>query len=104
MCPAANLIQVSDKIVALQGIATRAQDHIGGQYFAGLWNNNERDLLWNLLWCADPSDRERKRNERYLAPSWSWVSVNGRIEMSTLESIMEAQDNPACSECGRSEE
>jgi Heterokaryon incompatibility protein (HET) len=83
MYTSAHMTYERDKLVALQGIAARAQEHIGGRYLAGLWDNNERNLLWSLLWFADPSDRNRRRNREYIGPTWSWVSLSGRIEMST---------------------
>jgi hypothetical protein len=83
MYTAANMTEPSDKLIALQGIAARVQEHIGGRYYAGLWHTKDDDLLWSLLWFVDSSDKKRTRPSGYRAPSWSWASVDGQIEMST---------------------
>jgi hypothetical protein len=85
MYTGANLTKASDKLIALQGIAARAREHIVGEYLAGMWYTSEDDLLWSLLWFVESSDKERKRLFNYRAPSWSWVSVSGQIEMSTSD-------------------
>jgi hypothetical protein len=83
MYTGANMTKASDKLIALQGIAARAQEHIGGEYLAGLWHTNEEDLLWSLLWFVEPGSKTRRIPPDYRAPSWSWASVEAQIEMST---------------------
>jgi Heterokaryon incompatibility protein (HET) len=83
MYTSASLTRSSDKLVALQGIAARAQEHFGGRYLAGLWQRNDDDMLWSLLWFVESGDKNRQAPEKYRAPSWSWANVDGRIEMST---------------------
>jgi len=70
-----------DKLVALQALATLFQNHTKDQYLAGLWLNP--DLVWQLLWSIEPGSTQGQRpsDSSYRAPSWSWASVDGMIEM-----------------------
>lgn len=62
----------SDRLVALAGIAEQGvQSGKGGRYLAGHW---ERGLAHQLCWEIHSTF---KRPEKYLAPSWSWLSVFG---------------------------
>lgn len=45
-----------------------------GQYLAGLWLS---DIYRGLLWCADPATPSRPAE--WVAPSWSWASVTGKV-------------------------
>jgi hypothetical protein len=59
----------SDRLSALSGLAHKMQDLGGGTVAAGLLLH---DIPRNILWYAvDPG----KRPESYVAPSWSWASV-----------------------------
>ena len=89
----------SDKLVALSGLAREAQMIYGvGQrgrddYFAGIWAcNGSRNLLWStkrmnarlpdsisLQYSEQNSTNLPHRPDAYIAPSWSWASVNGPI-------------------------
>ena len=69
------LTQPSDRLVALSGIATYFKPFVSGDYLAGLWRD---DLLRGLLWLvASEEDGQvsSQRPSRYVAPSWSWASV-----------------------------
>lgn len=73
------LTKSSDKLVAVSEIA-RASSEIGaGQmYHAGMWSVNlELQLCWRAIIGS-------KRYAEYIAPSWSWTSVEGAINMSNL--------------------
>lgn len=75
-----------DKLVAVSGMAkvltARLNDGRGDEYVAGLWRS---DLLQGLLWgrllrdIGDPL-RTARRPEGYRAPTWSWASLDGRVE------------------------
>ncbi|KAH7385786.1 heterokaryon incompatibility protein-domain-containing protein [Pyrenochaeta sp. MPI-SDFR-AT-0127] len=66
----------SDKLTALAAMASEVGSDPGIPYLAGLWNEHlPAQLLWRL-W-AEPS----KRPDKYRAPSWSWVSVDGWVMM-----------------------
>jgi hypothetical protein len=74
------LTQPGDKLLALSGIATEMQKLLRYRYLAGLW---EELLPYELLWKADQrpvnGGRSSKRMDKYVAPSWSWASVEGSI-------------------------
>jgi hypothetical protein len=66
------LSQFSDKLIAVGGLAALTQRTTKHEYLAGLWWRE--DLPQQLLWYvpeirSDPSDQ-------YIAPSWSWASVD----------------------------
>ena len=67
----------SDKLIALAGIAQQFKITTGHAYVAGLWRE---DLPLGLLWKTKKS--QSSRSKAYVAPSWSWASVVGPIEMS----------------------
>jgi hypothetical protein len=67
----------SDRVIALQGIASRIQQSTGQHYIAGMWLNEA--LPSSLLWsAASPS---QMRPPIYRAPSWSWASIDGPISI-----------------------
>ncbi|KAJ7809291.1 HET-domain-containing protein [Mycena olivaceomarginata] len=66
-----------DKLVALGGVAEQFQRlWDSGRYLAGLW---EETLTHDLLWFADPESPLLPRCSQYLAPTWSWASVDSPI-------------------------
>lgn len=79
---AARLLKYSsDRLVGLSGVARVFHSAYQSTYLAGLW---ERDLLNGLCWYLRPSGGELKKclNE-YIAPTWSWVSINQPVQWST---------------------
>lgn len=91
-----SLTYPSDKLVALSGIAAHlhqsAPEHYGS-YLAGLWSSGlPYDLLWEVTprkslkdsWLTQELEIVR-RASTYRAPSWSWVSVEGHIQLPTVE-------------------
>ncbi|OQV07875.1 hypothetical protein CLAIMM_12234 [Cladophialophora immunda] len=73
---ACRLTFVSDKMVALAGLAEAVKEATGDLYLAGMWKN---DLESQLCWRAECEGRQRLRIPTDLAPTWSWVSVNGPV-------------------------
>ncbi|KAI1768517.1 heterokaryon incompatibility protein-domain-containing protein [Hypoxylon sp. FL1150] len=72
----------ADRAVALAGIAGQAlKSGRGGRYLAGVW---ERGLAHQLCWEISDTHRKPRPEEGvpYLAPSWSWLSVFGRVHYS----------------------
>lgn len=65
-----------DKLVAMSGVAKRMQRTRDDQYVAGMWRSN---LVTNLCWLADIRGQKRKQNAKYIAPSWSFLSVSSPI-------------------------
>lgn len=63
----------SDRLIALQAIATDIHSGIHDQYLAGLW---EGDLVNQLCWQSQDSQGLPADNQ---SPSWSWSSVRGPI-------------------------
>jgi hypothetical protein len=62
-----------DKLPAISGIASNIAKKVQSGYLAGLWRNNLiHDLFWQTVAVAT-------RPKKYRAPSWSWASVDGRI-------------------------
>ena len=64
-----------DKLPAISGLVSRTVAATGATYVAGLW---KQDILLGLTWhiYSDPA----AKRYYYGAPSWSWASVDGRVE------------------------
>lgn len=79
------LSRLSDRCVAFAGIAEEIQATIRDDYVAGLW---QQQLMEGLLWRVDrhqyPKDSPA-RAQSYVAPSWSWLSLDGAVELETFE-------------------
>ncbi|KAI3316817.1 heterokaryon incompatibility protein-domain-containing protein [Xylariaceae sp. AK1471] len=69
----AQLTFQKDKLIALSGISREIEHLLRSTYVAGLWRCH---LPYSLLWTAKSSGY---RSTEYLAPSWSWASVEGPI-------------------------
>jgi hypothetical protein len=64
-----------DKLVAFSGLAAMWGENINDEYFAGLWRSRlPRDLLWHTL-----HPRTDYEHQEYVAPSWSWASMDGEV-------------------------
>ncbi|ROV96775.1 hypothetical protein VMCG_07883 [Cytospora schulzeri] len=67
---------VTDKAVALSGLAQEFQASCPNDtYVAGLWRSR---LPNSLLWKSS-SQSGRHETHEYIAPSWSWLSIDGSI-------------------------
>lgn len=73
-----NIYDVTDKFPAIAGVARKFARAFHLTYVAGLW---KEDFLSGLLWRRHNRTKTliRYRN-KYVAPSWSWASVQGRLE------------------------
>ena len=79
----------TDKLVAISGIAKEIQGILKDDYIAGLW---KRNMVAQLAWRSIRSLTPRtigsalyllsQKPKQYVAPSWSWASVQGTIEMN----------------------
>lgn len=74
-----SITQASDKLPALSGLAKcHHEDNV--QYLAGIWSSQ---LPGALLWRSVDRNATRllkaEKNDTYIAPSWSWASIQGRI-------------------------
>ena len=93
------LSRPSDKLAAVAGLAEKYAQPEMGQYLAGLW---EYDFFRGLAWVRVRSSKQNdsegrsyiaekakraiatralKPPSQYRAPSWSWASVNGPVEL-----------------------
>lgn len=71
--------RLSDKMIALAGLAEEMRGKTGDIYLAGLW---KKDLRSQLCWSTDFDVRRRENRstmQMYLAPTWSWVNVDGPV-------------------------
>ncbi|KAB5580157.1 heterokaryon incompatibility protein-domain-containing protein [Coniochaeta sp. 2T2.1] len=68
------LTKMSDTLPAISGIAKMIQEQTKGEYVAGMWREGLED---QLTWSIYGSSRV---SSKYIAPSWSWVSVSGDLD------------------------
>ncbi|KAM6511872.1 hypothetical protein FALCPG4_016863 [Fusarium falciforme] len=74
----------NDKLAALSGLARRFHSRLQTPYYAGLWSANLRS---EICWARAHTKRSRRpsrANNRvagYRAPTWSWASVDGEVEI-----------------------
>jgi hypothetical protein len=77
----------TDKLTALSGLAKALRGPDRGKYLAGLW---EEELIPSLLWrmakCSPRLGSPQVR--KYIAPSWSWASVDGEVAFKLGSSTM----------------
>ena len=77
-----SLTSPSDRLVVISGLATDMKHALNAlrpdhehRYLAGLWEEKLIDhLIWNM---RGPGERVKE----YIAPSWSWASVEGRFNL-----------------------
>jgi len=85
-----NLTVSADKLVAFAGVAECFQRFFSSSYLAGLWENS---LLLDLLWFkVSDEPLPRIRPTEYRAPSWSWASIDGRVQFQMLEHITKSSE------------
>lgn len=74
----------SDRLVTLSGVVSVIRKHRNYRNYAGLW---DKSLVEDLLWIVDdPQPRGNSLIEhltkdriRYGFPTWSWVSMQGKM-------------------------
>ena len=92
------LTNSQDRLAALSGLADEFQRATGGTYIAGMWHE---ELLLSLAWGSSrvyntkgdyagysmPLNNfvngpypDNVKSKRYIAPSWSWASVQGTVK------------------------
>lgn len=87
------LSSLKDKLPAIAGLAARFHQAIGSQYIAALW----RDCLpKHLQWQVLTSSFQPHLIKEYLAPSFSWASIQGaeifRSNSQLHSNLIEVQD------------
>jgi len=80
----------TDTFPAMAGIVRRIQERTEDTYYAGIWKSHFLEgLLWRWEQCVLrllPNEgiavrsRELSKRQKWTAPSWSWVSVKGKIQ------------------------
>lgn len=75
-----SLTKASDKLIAISGLVVFIRRHwspgdLPLRYMAGLWME---ELIAGLLWYVDLGSHHARPAE-YIAPSWSWASVDGIV-------------------------
>lgn len=86
------LTKHEDKLTAIAGVAQEMQTCLKDEYVAGLW---KKHLLQHLVWFVAVSEPDsdwqwgqKSRPKFYQAPSWSWASVNERVEnLANFDSV-----------------
>jgi hypothetical protein len=79
-----DMSDVLDKLATLAGLAGLFQSVLERKYMYGLW---EMDLPVGLLWRArhaPPYHPSLVTRDSSRAPSWSWASINGEVEMPSI--------------------
>jgi hypothetical protein len=73
----AKFTKLSDKFVALDGLVELFCQLTGDVNIAGLWLAR----LWDgLLWATSTDSTDKpQRHPEYIAPSWSWASLDGPV-------------------------
>ncbi|CAN9416090.1 unnamed protein product [Alternaria alternata] len=76
-----SVTESEDRVLALSGIAERFASLIPGRYIAGLWENM---MPRSLFWMKPILDMATDRPVEYRGPSWSWISIDGQVELEHI--------------------
>ena len=77
-----SLTEQQDKLIAIQGLANIYKSLHDDDYLAGLWRRQlPSGLMWTTRNGLQANGEPTYRPETYRAPSWSWASVEGTIEL-----------------------
>ncbi|KAF2719884.1 HET-domain-containing protein [Polychaeton citri CBS 116435] len=82
------LSRSTDKLPAIAGLARIFQSYTQADYVAGLWSD---DLVRGLLW--EPIlqyGQTHTQCDTYIAPSWSWASLEGAVDYFGFAAEFEA--------------
>ena len=67
----------TDKLIAIEGIASTLVPWLDDVYMAGCWKGS---ILYDLLWQVDYSTKSIRLPLENRAPSWSWASIDAAID------------------------
>lgn len=80
------LTVVTDRVVALAGLAKLWKSLLQDTYWVGMWKKTiHHDLVWEVpirKWRRVWLENEESKLSQYRAPSWSWLSVEGTTYLS----------------------
>ncbi|KAF5010824.1 hypothetical protein FDECE_3033 [Fusarium decemcellulare] len=90
---------VTDKLVAIDGIAEYMRPLRNSEYLAGLWVESLAfDLLWkshafndrivNRTIPTDPTAKTQWSSDKWLFPTWSWASIEGEANWNWTSDFM----------------
>ncbi|KAF4469023.1 heterokaryon incompatibility [Fusarium albosuccineum] len=75
------LTVLGDKLIAIFGVAEHLRNELKVEYHAGLWREK---MEIQLAWYVTELQVDRSpRND--LAPSWSWTSINGAVDLQQVD-------------------
>jgi hypothetical protein len=75
-----SLTLAKDKLVAIGGIARLLAEQSNDKYIVGLWEEKlEKELCWFHSGPSTRSFPKVPKSDSYVAPSWSWASIDGSI-------------------------
>ncbi|PVH68919.1 HET-domain-containing protein [Cadophora sp. DSE1049] len=74
-----NLTLPRDKLAAISGVARIVQRARKDEYIVGMWKEK---IISQLRWDVEAGTGQRITP--YVAPTWSWASINGNIEFPSL--------------------
>jgi hypothetical protein len=98
-----NLTYINDKLPGLCGLARMIQSSCNERYLSGIW---EKDLVRQLMWIHrgqnTPEGTKYRRQTEYRSPSWSWASVDGRVEFLRGYKILPNVDSTCSLDMDRS--
>ncbi|KAH9205432.1 heterokaryon incompatibility protein-domain-containing protein, partial [Leptodontidium sp. 2 PMI_412] len=72
-----SLTSLGDKKIALSGLVKAFRRETGDDYVEGLWKSQ---LPWTLGWSGSAYSH-RRRLALNIAPTWSWLSIDGQINL-----------------------
>ncbi|CAI0646854.1 unnamed protein product [Colletotrichum noveboracense] len=81
-----DLSRPSDKLAAFAGVAKLFLRASGDTYLAGMWKSR---ILHELTWVVVPP--QARPTCGYRAPSWSWASVDGPIDMRSPKPLHQVE-------------
>jgi hypothetical protein len=75
------LTKWEDKLVAFSGIAKLMVEILNDEYLAGLWRGH---LPYHMLWSRRKDGGLGTEPMTYIAPSWSWASVQAPVTLHPI--------------------
>lgn len=74
----------TDRLPAASGLIKRLQQANAGECFAGMWRKYlAEQMTWQIeAWMYEKMGHTR--HETYVAPTWSWASVNVNVRLSEV--------------------
>lgn len=79
----------TDKLIAISGLARRIQEQTKDHYVAGMWRDT---LEFQLCWYALKPSPPREAGQ-YIAPTWSWASVDSTVRIPKFGRFNEAKQD-----------